>query len=76
MLLVENTLPFYCSCKQGVLTKMEEQLSTLHQELSLKDIKIEKLTSALSEVSSKVAKSEKTTDINSRRIGTNVYNAL
>lgn len=54
---------------QGVLAKMEGQLNVLQEELALKDEKIDKLTSALSEINSKVTKTEKSTEINSHRIG-------
>ena len=47
---------------------MEEQLSALHEELVLKDTKIEKLTNEVSELSNKVVKTEKTTEVNSQRI--------
>lgn len=47
---------------------MEEQLSTLQEELALKDTKIERLTTELSELSSKMVKTEKTTEANSQRI--------
>ena len=48
---------------------MEGQLNVLQEELALKDEKIDKLTSALSEIDSKVIKTEKSTEINSHRIG-------
>ena len=47
---------------------MEEQLSALREQLALKDTKIEKLTSEVSELSNKVVKTEKTTEVNSQRI--------
>ena len=47
---------------------MEEQLSALHEQLALKGTKIEKLTSEVSELSNKVVKTEKTTEVNSQRI--------
>lgn len=48
---------------------MEERLSDLKEELVLKDNEIEKLTTMLNDVSSRVDKSEKSTEINSHRIG-------
>ena len=54
--------------RDTTLAKMEEQLSTLQEELALKDTKIERLTTELSELSSKVVKTEKTTEANSQRI--------
>lgn len=47
---------------------MEEQLSALHEQLALKDTEIEKLTSEVSELSNKVVKTEKTTEVNTQRI--------
>ena len=54
---------------QGVLTKMEEQLNVMQEELTLKDQALERLTSAVNEVNTKVTKSEKSTEVNSHRLG-------
>jgi len=48
---------------------MEEQLTSLHEEVRLKDAVIEQLTSSVADLTTKLAKVEKTSSVSSHRMG-------
>ena len=54
---------------QGFLNRMDDQVTSLREEVRLKDALIEQLTSSVADLTTKLAKMEKASSISSHRMG-------